>query len=311
MFSRPSSLLRSKLGRLGCMAAAVAALAGCGGSSVDPFEPQRILSLGDEYSVIESGTGLKYTVNALNNCDANRIWNQQLVESFGFSFKECNPNNRDPGRALLYAAAGARVETGDNSIAAQIERHRTSGGGFRNTDLVVMMAGANDVLALADAASPLTEAQRVEEATRLGRVLAEQANALANAGTPVVVVSAPNQGETPYARQSGNAALLARLSTAFNDSLRFRLIDDGRKLGFANGEGEIHGLQFPRNGDPIYSVTQRTDPACASATGTACNTGNAAGNYGNYLYATDRFLSTTANTRLFAIAERVAKDNPF
>jgi len=161
MFPRPTSLLRPRLLRLAAALATAAVLAGCGGSDiVDRFQPQRIVSLGDEYSYIAAAgdagitpdlVGRKHAVNVLRDdgstdCNANRLWNQQFVEGYGFSFAQCNPNGRDPSRALLYARPGATAAGGgEASIAAQIGRHAAQAGGFRAGDLVLVFAGANDV----------------------------------------------------------------------------------------------------------------------------------------------------------------------
>ncbi|MFY7940342.1 MAG: hypothetical protein ACOVOX_05475, partial [Burkholderiaceae bacterium] len=70
-------------------------LAACGGGDqVKNFEPVRVLSFGDENSVITS-SGQNFSVNGLNagktaiDCGVNRIWNQILANSYGLSFPQC------------------------------------------------------------------------------------------------------------------------------------------------------------------------------------------------------------------------------
>jgi hypothetical protein len=77
-------------------------LASCGGGQqVQKYVPSRIISFGDETSVIldtlGDHNGSKYTVNAIKDptttggvtvldCIANPIWNQYLGQSYGIVF---------------------------------------------------------------------------------------------------------------------------------------------------------------------------------------------------------------------------------
>ena len=75
---------------------AAALLASCGGGQqVQAFRPSRVISFGDETSVIRAD-GSKYTVNALASgsttvidCGANPIWVQSVAAAYGFVFPEC------------------------------------------------------------------------------------------------------------------------------------------------------------------------------------------------------------------------------
>lgn len=311
MFSRSLALLRSKSVRFGGVLAAVAALAGCGGTVVDEFEPARIVSLGDEYSHIDS-SGRKYTVNGAT-CSDNPIWNQRLVESYGFSFKECNPNNRDESKALLYAREGARILTGAGSIVAQLAEHEASpGGGFRSGDLVLVMAGAHDMHDIAAGAG--SDADKIQAARDLGRALAQRLNALLDKDVRLVVLSVPDQGTTPEvaAQAEAQRALLSRLTTRFNEELDLSLANDGRRVGWVSAQGEINRIQFPGDEGSWYGVTERNAPACPAASAPAdCSTTTANAAYATHLYAFGRHLSTIAHERLFALAESRARDNPF
>jgi hypothetical protein len=69
--------LRRILLALTCASAAL--LAACGsGTIVDPFQPTRVLSVGDSFSDLGQD-GKRYTVND----DTINIWSQQLAADFG------------------------------------------------------------------------------------------------------------------------------------------------------------------------------------------------------------------------------------
>src|SRR5450755_49840 len=73
-----------------------------GGGQVSTFAPSRVVSFGDETSVIvdlnNDGNGSKYGVNATVSaddptrvCGGNPIWNQSVAAAFGLVFPQCNP----------------------------------------------------------------------------------------------------------------------------------------------------------------------------------------------------------------------------
>ncbi|WP_119156269.1 SGNH/GDSL hydrolase family protein [Caldimonas tepidiphila] len=302
-----SPLLRSRLVRLGGLFAAAAAIAGCGGSVVDRFEPARIVSLGDEYSHL-SPQGRKYTVNKAGDCNANRIWNQQLVESYGFSFPECNPGGRTGSRlAVLKAAPEARTA----DIAAQIDAVANLG----STDMVLLLVGANDIW---DAFRSGASAEADVDAAA-ARVHA-QVRRLVDLRSKVLVLTVPDQGRTPAARaldasSAGSSARLTALTERFNTRMRNLLNEpgsptaSGRNVGLVLAQGVVLEVQ---NNPNTYGIGNVDRGACpASAQGLACEDTVADGSYGRFLYADDRYLSTYANSRIASEAETRARNNPF
>lgn len=316
MSSCLSALLRSKFRAAACALAAVAALAGCGGggSVVDEFKPQRIVSLGDEYSYIDGSTGRKYTVNALNgdgsvNCDANRLWNQRVVESYGLSFPQCNPAGRDASRALLQAAPGARSA----DLAAQI--NGVSGLGAK--DLVLVLIGANDVWAGYEIARTQGEDAALAEMDKAATAAYQQVRRLVNLNAKVIALTVPDLGTTPHARKTlGNPDLVSRLTARFNVTFRTLLSDEnsptsnGRKLGLVLAEDRV-SLMYKNQDD--FGLVNRDDAACGDSAnwGLACDTGRAVSNHGDYLFADDRHFSIEANYQIGLLAEERAKDSPF
>jgi len=94
---------REHLSRVATRAAAgllaALALASCGGGTyqVNEFVPARILTFGDESSMLVPPQGLKYSINAISpatelvDCSLLPLWNQTLATSFGMTYAECNP----------------------------------------------------------------------------------------------------------------------------------------------------------------------------------------------------------------------------
>jgi hypothetical protein len=94
--------------------AAAALIAGCGGGTVDPFAPTRIVAFGDESSVILD-SGKKYGINRLNtdtqllDCTQNPNWVQLLAASYNMVFRQCNVNGVALPQGLMFAEAGLKV----------------------------------------------------------------------------------------------------------------------------------------------------------------------------------------------------------
>lgn len=334
----------------GAMAAGVLALSGCGGGTpIDPFRPTRIIAFGDEYSVINTDTakgqaGAKYTVNAFAvaasgatsttiDCTLNASWVQSVAGAFGLAFKACpggvsNPNGLD------FAQAGAKVA----DVATQIASFQASGDGpFKDSDIVTVMAGQNDVLAAYDQYPATPEDALVQQLTDRGKSLAQQVNNIALAGPAVIVVRIPDLGLTPYAVKqnnlnAGRAALLSRLSMAYNTALQLNLINDGHLIGLVFGDSETQNMvnfSIARNPNSAsYPYSNVTDPVCASAAAATstgrddasllltCTTSTLVGDatastYGNYLWAGNIMLGPLGQSTIGTSAASRAISNPF
>ena len=309
--------------RAAALAAAVAALAACGGGQrVSEFGAGRVLAFGDETSVIDAA-GRKYTVNALFadgsgiNCTANPIWVQTVAAAFGLVFRECPGLVADASSRIL-AVPGARVA----DMAAQVDDFLAQQQTFGPTDLATVLIGQNDVLALyagydgtnADALVVQAEAAGTEAVTQVARIV--------GAGARVVLATLPDLGLTPFARAEGDerARLLTRLSTRFNVATLLALfnrgLNDGRLIGLVRTD-ELTRQIVPLASQNGYANT--TDAACLpSAPLPDCTTATLAtdsagipADANTWLWADDTHLSPHGHASLASVAVTRARNNPF
>lgn len=272
------------------------ALAGCGGGTLaTPFVPTRGLAFGDETSVIDTA-GRKYTVNAVNatgaiDCTGNPIWVQVLITGrYGLTFPQCNPAGTANLPSRILAQPGARVA----DVAAQVDAF-VAAGGFRQGDLVTVMAGANDVRD-AFARYPASDVPTlIAQVSAAGRLLGTQINRMADAGAKVVVSTVIDQTFTPVARAQPNAtlvvtcprtqgeseqlALMTCLVDRFNAAMRTTIYNDGTRIGLVLGDVLVRTyLQTPALGGFLNTTTAACAialPDCTSATfGPADGAGN-------------------------------------
>jgi hypothetical protein len=311
---------------------ALLALASCGGGTeqITPFDPTRYIVFGDEMSYL-TADGRKYTVNALDSngvpdcsidtsSQPSRIWVQVLASAFRFRFAECNPNN-DGVNGFIFAAPGAKVDDFIDQVAAA----RLSQGAFGCRDLMSVLLGANDVLDLFEnvyLASPTqaTANAVADELTARARRLGQAITDLTAGNGPNFVVSTiPLMNLTPYARQMASAYpnanvsnVLNRFSTAFNDSLRTNIPNDGTRWGLVELDALLNaGFNNP----DTYGLNNVRDAVCVSTTwGTAdCTTNTLVpnGNANTWLWASDLWIGWKAHLNLGNFARDRAKGNPF
>lgn len=307
------SLMRGALA-----AGLLAALVACGGGSspIQPFVPDRYFALGDETSVI-TPSGRRYTVNALNtagtavDCRLEPIWVQALATQYGFVFAECNPDAATTIKALMRAAPGAKVA----DVRAQIDA-QVAAGGFGAKDLATVLVGANDIVELYAMFPARSEEQLIADARARGEQLAAQVNRLVGLGPRVIVVTIPDVGLTPYAlRQKAafsdtdRAALLSRLTAAFNARLRVNILNDGRFVGLVLGDELTQTMVRAASAFGLSNVTEPlctvAAPECTSATVVSGGTST------SYLWAHDRLLTFAGQQRLGSLAVDRAVNNPF
>lgn len=268
--------LRAAVRPLLCGAAATVLLASCGGGGgqVDPFSPTRIISLGDESSLI-TPEGRKYGVNALVvqtdpaapdvlNCAANPVWVQTVAAGFGLVFPQCNPNAVANPTGLMYAQLGAKVA----DVKAQIDLHLASDS-FGPKDLVTVLVGVNDVLELYKQYPAQSQAELEAIAEQRGQLLAEQIDRVANANGRALFVLIPDLGLTPFAlaekaanADTDRAALLSTLTKRFNSKVRLGVINDGRLIAMVNGAETVQLIAKVPSAFGFVDVTQA---ACSVA----------------------------------------------
>jgi outer membrane lipase/esterase len=305
------------LGQAALAAGVVLALAACGGGSgqVEPFEPTRIIAMGDQTSVHEAD-GRKYTVNALAtggaalDCETHPIWVQVVADVFDLKFPQCPGDDTAPTGVMLAAngAKAADIEAQVNAVAAS----------FGEDDLVTMLVGANDIFELYAQFPTRSEADIGAELRARGRAWGAQINRVAQAGPAVLVVTVPDLGKTPFAlaeesANAGRASLLSRLTDQYNAGMRLEIINDGRLIGLAFGDLEVQNIvRFPG----AFGFANVTEATClASAPLPTCTTATLIADPDvdpvNWLWADDRHLSPGGHNRIGVIAATRARNNPF
>ena len=330
--------MRVKLSEVGRrMRAAVALSAGVlavscgGGQQVSPFIASRVVSFGDETSLIVDlhgdSNGSKYTVNATVSsddstvvCGLSPIWNQSVAASYGLVFPECNL------ASVAVTAPTSRIRATLNAVAAdlvaQIDAQQADaplGAG----DLVTVLVGENDVIAQYLQYPVLSEVVLTANVQAAGVEAGQQVNRLANLGAKVILSTIPDVGITPFAvaermahADTDRAALLTRLSQSFNTALRSTISNDGRRIGLVlldelvSSLGANPGLDgFTNTTDAVCDLTlsMLTPPSSLDCTSqTLVVNGSTA-----YFWADDRHLSASAQSVLGSTAITRSRNNPF
>jgi len=306
---------------------AVVALAACGGgtSQYDPFVPQRLLVFGDETSAITE-SGLKYSINGFTSvdngngtttsvadCRALPNWVQSLASNYGFVFAECNPNHVDTTAAHMLASPGAKVE----DIGVQIDG-QISVGGFRDKDLATVLAGQNDIIELYQQFPGRSEEDLANDLHARGKQLALQINRLVDFGVKVIVSTVPDLGVTPYAAKQRNeftdtdrAALLTRLTAAFNEQLGVNITLDGRFIGLAQTDIRIQAMARSLGS---FGTTNVTTAACLDTTllPDCDSTTLVAGAVDtSWMWSDDLHLAFVGQQQIASLAIDRARHNPF
>lgn len=290
-------------------------LAACGGgtSQVQAFVPDRILVFGDEHSSF-TADGRKYSINALKtdgsiDCEGNPLWIQSVASVYGYVFAQCQGTATEV-RAITRAAPGATVA----EVRAQVDAQAAQG--FTGKDLVLMMAGLNDVLQIYAARTGSdTEEMLLARARERGIAMAEQVNRVVGLGAKVIVATATDVGVTPWgvARGTADAALLSRLSAAFNGRLRVNILNDGRYVGLVLADETLQSaVQLPS----AFGLSNAKDAACKSsvplpgcqADAASLVEGASAAAWG---WADGQRFGPTLHRQIGVIAAARAQTNPF
>lgn len=300
--------------------AAAALVAGCGGggtAQIEPFAPTRIIAFGDESGTILQN-GKKYTVNALNSdtrlvdCRLNPVWTQILANGFGFVYPQCNPDFVALPQGIMYAFAGAKVADVRDKIDLHLSTDR-----FGPKDIVAIMVGVNDILELYKQFPAQSKESLINEAKARGKLLAEQANRIANSNGRVVISTIFDVGLTPFGQREreqqtdiDRAAFLDELSAAFNIQLRLNLLNDGRLIGLVLADETIQQIaRFPF----AFGYSDVTHAACRDTVAPQDCTAESLqpDATSTWLWAGDTLLSPTAQQRIGTLALSRAKNNPF
>ena len=303
---------------------ALAVIGACGGgtSQFDPFIAQRVFVFGDDNSAMTSD-GRRYGINAVVVTDTtttfdgtlNPLWVQSVAAYYGLVFAQCNTATPPAvPKAFNSAAPGATVAI----VAAQVDA-QVAAGGFADKDLVLVMAGVNDVLELYRQYPTRSEASLTDEARQRGDRMAAVVNRLVDLGAKVIVANLPDMGLSPYARKQAaadtasgfdRAQFITRLTNAFNERLGVKVLLDGRFVGLA--QMDLRSQAVGRSPLSFGFVDISTGfcsvapPDCTTAT--AATTDAVAS---QYLWADDTRLSAAGQSLMGALALERAQRNPF
>lgn len=308
----------------GAVAAALAAaalLGACGGGTTaqQAFKPERVIAFGDEASLIV-GNGRKFAVNALNtddsiDCATNPIWVQAITTVYEYVFAECNPAASTAVNGLMRAAVGARADDVKTQIDAQVAL-AGSAGGVKAGDLVTVMAGVNDVLEQYALYPGKSEADITAELRARGERLAAQVNRMVNLGAKVIIATTLDVGVTPFAlaekaakTDTDRAALLTRLTAAFNARVRVNILNDGRFVGLVLADEMVQAMAI----SPLsFALGNVTEAACTAALpDCTTKTLKEGAGAGTYLWADNTRMAHGGHVRLGLIAAQRALNNPF
>ena len=315
-----SSMAASRIRRAAAGLGAVVALGlvvACGGgtSQSDPFLAQRYFAFGDEASVL-TPTGRNYAVNGLAtdgtvNCNALPTWTQQMAAFYGFVLAQCNPTAVVDIKARSFAAVGARVA----EVSAQVDA-QVAAGGFRDKDISTVLVGVNDIVELYGQYPTRSESDLLADARARGERAASIVNRLVDLGSKVVVSTIPDMGLSPWARaqralftDTDRAALISRLSTAYNEQLGVKLRLDGRFIGLVQLDLQV---QVINRAPSAFGFANVTDAVCVAAL-PDCTTATLVtnGDPNLYLWADGTRLSAGGHAQLGRLATSRASRNPF
>lgn len=314
----------SSIGKTLAALGAAAALAACGGGGqVEPFEPTRVIALGDELSLIETD-GRKWSINAFAkkpapneaeddpttlDCTRNPIWIQSVAVAFGIAFDRCL-GSATSGAGQVLAQPDAKVADLPAQLAA------LQGAALNDKDLIILMVGMHDILELYANYPTSSRATLLEQARQRGAALGERVNALAQAGPAVVVLTVHDLGLSPFARaqntSTGDAtrsALLSELTAAFNNRMSVTLINDGRLIGLVFADIESQNMaKFPSS----FGLANVLDAACTAALpGCKPDTLVTGASSTSHMWADGLRPGPTVQSRLGTVASFRARNNPF
>lgn len=309
--------------------AAVVALASCGGGTyqVSAFTPNRILSFGDENSVLVPPQGLKYSINGLStqtdlpDCTLLPLWIQVLASSYNMVYDGCNTEAVAQPTAFDFALVGATVD----GVTTQVNSF-LAGDSFNGNDLVTIWVGVNDILDIyTTSATGGDESDLVAQSRARGVVLANLVNQIAATGAKVLVTTIPDLGQSPFAANEQEShgdfnriQLLSDMSNNFNRAMRSTVVNDGSKIGLVLADDYVNSAvrspsSFGYAGDAetmAGCLTTAPLPNCDESTLVTDPISNSTG-ASLFLWADPTHLGSSAQTAIGNQAEVRAHSNPF
>jgi phospholipase/lecithinase/hemolysin len=302
-------LRRSVLAAAGVSAAML--LAGCGSSTIESaLKPERFIAFGDGFSDIGQVNGARYTVNdgSVNN------WALQLAAAYNITLTPASAGGTSyaQGNARIKATPDAAGNASTPTVTAQVDKFLLNNS-FKDTDVVLMGAGAGDIVAqmAAVTAGTQTTEQMLTNAQQAGRDFGAQVIRTVNAGAKyVVVMGSYNLGRSPWAKTIDKEDLLTQASSKFNEAFLVSIVDQGSKVLYIDAAYYFNLLTASPGS---YSFDDATTPVCTAVdagpgigigagqlNSALCNTNTllAGANSAKYIFA-DALYFTPAAQRLF------------
>jgi phospholipase/lecithinase/hemolysin len=281
----------------------------------------QVVSFGDSlsdvgtYAPIASAVGGgRFTTNP------GQVWTQDVAQYYGNTLTAAftiDPTHELKAQGGLgYAEGGATVATPANQndfltdvignvempVNQQVSSYLSAHTSFNSNQLVLVWAGANDVLRAGTPPAATTTVQTA--ATTLAQLVGQ---IVQNGATHVVVVNLPNIGLSPEGiASSDGGANLTQLSGLFNSTLNSALQTDGlqSKVIQIDAYTWLNGIiaNFQGNGFSVSNTGQACDPnktpddtslLCSPATYVSANADQ------TYMFADDLHPTTHLHT-LFA-----------
>ncbi|SPB15575.1 acylhydrolase [Caballeronia novacaledonica] len=308
----------------------IALLAACGGGSDSDGSSSsmpaggvklQVVAFGDSLSDVGTYAPIASAVNGGRfTTNPGQVWTQDVAQYYGdtltAAFTIDLGHELKPQSGLGYAQGGSTVATpadqnqfltdviGDVEMPVnqQIASYLSSHGSFNASQLVLVWAGANDVLRAGS--PPAANATVQTAATTLAQLVAK---IVQSGGAHVVVVNVPNIGLSPDGIQSSDGgANFTQLSQLFNATLTSALQTSGLQGKVIVIDAYTWTTQtignYQANGFAVSNTGQACDPSktprdtsllCSPATYVASNADQ------TYMFADD-LHPTTRMHALFA-----------
>lgn len=255
-------LRRSVLAAAGVSAALL--LAGCGSSTIESaLKPERFIAFGDGFSDVGQVGGARYTINdgSVNN------WVQELARIYGISLSPVSAGGTSyaQGNARVQAKPDAAGNASTPTVSEQMDKFLATGS-FKASDVVVIGAGASDIVAnmAAVTAGTQTPEQLLANAQQAGRDLGAQAIRSVAAGAKYVVVAGSyNLGRSPWAKAIDQEDLLQQASSKFNEALLVSIVNQGDKVLYIDAAYYFNLVTASPSSYSFDKATAQT-PVCTS-----------------------------------------------
>ncbi|HEX3383252.1 MAG TPA: SGNH/GDSL hydrolase family protein [Paraburkholderia sp.] len=290
----------------------------------------QVVSFGDSLSDVGTYAPLASAVGGGRfTTNPGQVWSQDVAQYYGDTLSAAYTidltHKLSAQNGFGYAEGGSTVATPANQydflsdvigniempVNQQVSSYLSAHGSFNANQLVLVWAGANDVLRAGNlpAAAPVVQAAATTLAQLVGQIVQ-------NGGAHVVVVNLPNIGLSPKGlAMADGGANLTQLSQLFNDTLNTALQTDGLQPKVIEVDSYTWSNQlianFQANGFTVSNTGQACDPKktpddtsllCSPATYVSANADQ------TYMFADD-LHPTTHMHALFAqfVEQQIAR----